>query len=128
MKTILVILGLMTVFGGVLYAQGKITKSAEGFTLFAGKVKTYYVNRIVWGDDYIDHEEGQPLRNIEVVVWGKDWEYRTTTDYNGDFKIEVEPDSPFRIKASDGNRWSEFADVLKGIPKGTTFNDKTESK
>lgn len=128
MKTLLIIIGLMAIFGGVLYAQGKLTKADGGFTLFSGKIKTYYANRIVWGDIYTDHKNGKGAHNTEVVVWGDGWEFSTTTDDDGNFKVEVKPDSPFKIKASDGNVWSIFEGTLDGVPLGTTKNDKTEAQ
>jgi len=123
MKTALIIAGLMAIFGGVLYAQGKLTKDNQGLHLGSGKIKTWYENRIIWGD-YIDHDAGTGVHNTEVVVWGVDWEFSTTTDDEGNFKVEVKPDSPFKIKASDGNVWAEFNGTLEGVPLGTTKNDK----
>jgi len=123
MKTALIIAGLMAIFGGVLYAQGKLTKDNQGLHLGSGKIKTWYENRIIWGD-YIDHDAGTGVHNTEVVVWGVDWEFSTTTDDEGNFKVEVKSDSPFKIKASDGNVWAEFNGTLEGVPLGTTKNDK----
>jgi len=118
-----IFIGLL-LFGGVLYAQGKLTKDNQGLHLGSGKVKTWYENRIIWGD-YIDHDKGTGVHNTEVVVWGVDWEFSTTTDDEGNFKVEVKPDSPFRIKASDGNVWAEFNGTIEGVPLGTIKNDKS---
>jgi len=100
--------------GGILYAQGKLTKDNQGLHLGSGKIKTWYENRIIWGD-YIDHKEGIGVHNTEVVVWGNDWEFSTTTDDEGNFKI----------KAYDGSRWAEFNGTLEGVPLGTIKNDKS---
>jgi len=121
MKKILLLLVLAI---GVIYAQGKIVKVEEGFQVFSNKVYTYYENRIIWGD-YIDHDEGGGVHNTKVTVWGEGWEFSTTTDDEGNFKVEVKPDSPFHIKASDGSRWAEFNGTLEGVPLGTTKTDKT---
>ena len=125
MKTILVILGVLMLAGGVLYAQGKIERTESGFKLFANKAQAWYENRIIWGEDYFDHDAGNPVHNTEVVVWGEDWLFSTTTDDEGNFRVEVKPDTPFRLKASDGNIWAEYNGTLAGVPKGTTKNDKT---
>jgi len=124
MKTIWIMLGIIVLLSGALYAQGKLIKDNQGLHLGSGKVKTWYENRIIWGD-YFDHNKGTGVHNTEVIVWGEGWEFRITTDDEGNFKIEVKPDSPFRIKASDGNQWAEFNGTLEGVPFGTIKNDKT---
>jgi len=121
-----IFIGLL-LLGDILYAQGKLTKDNQGLHLGSGKIKTYYENSIICGD-YIDHDEGTGVHNTEVIVWGEDWEYRITTDDEGNFKVEVKPDSQFKIKASDGNVWAEFNGTLEGVPLGTTKNDKTTTE
>ena len=121
MKTVLILIGLFILAGGVVYAQGKMNKSDRGFEM-SGKVKTWYENRIIWGD-YIDHKEGVGVHNTEVIAFGDTWEFSTTTDDEGNFKVEVNPDSTFKLKASDGNVWA-ISDTITGVPLGTTKNDK----
>ena len=113
------------VLGGAVYAQSKIQKTDSGFTFTKEKeVKTYYTNKIIWGDVYVDHTSNNPVHNTEVVAFGDGWEYSTTTDDDGVFTVEVKGDSVFKIKASDGNDWS-ISDEQKAIPTGTTLDERS---
>ena len=125
-NTILIIISIVILGSGVLYAKSKIEKSNDGFVFKSDTVHTYYQRRIVWGDIYVDHTESAGVHNTEVVAFGTGWEYSTTTDDDGNFKVEVKTDVKFKIKASDGNQWST-SEELSPIPIGTTKVDKSES-
>lgn len=122
-KVIGIVLALI-VLSGFLYAN-QMKKVDGGFQMKSPEVKTYYVNRIIWGDDYMDHDNGKPVHNTEVIAYGEDWSYSTTTDDDGYFKVQVKNGSKFKIKASDGNRWAESED-LNGIPLGETRDERTD--
>lgn len=124
-NTAWIILILVIIGSGYAYAQSKIEKTDDGFVFTKPiKVKTYYVNRITWGDNYFDHDDTTPVHNTEVVAFGDGWEFTTTTDDKGEFKVEVKPDVTFKIKASDGNSWIE-SEGQKAVPLGTIFDDRT---
>ncbi len=114
----------VVVLGGFLYAK-EMKKTPDGFTIESDVVHTYYVNKIIWGDNYTDHTNTTPVHNTEVIAFGDGWEYSTTTDDNGDFKVEVKPGVPFYIKASDGNDWSVSVEQPP-VAIGTTFDDRTD--
>ena len=116
-----IIIGIIF-FGGMIYASTRVDKTSEGFIIT--RTKTYYQNRIIWGEGYTDHNGKAPVHNTEVVAFGDGWEYSTTTDDDGNFKVEVKADSPFRLKASDGNSWS-ISDELSGVPEGTTKDERS---
>ncbi len=119
----LIFIGVAFLGGGLLFAQSKITKTDDGFMFDSTKVHTWYESRIIWGDGYFDHDGGGAVHNTEVVAFGDGWEYSTTTDDNGNFKVEVKADSTFKIKASDGNQWATSKELI-GVPLGTTKVDK----
>ena len=106
-------------------AGGVLVKGEHSFVFPSYPVKTYYKNRLIWGDTYKDHNKSQSIVGTAVVVWSdKDsWKFLTTTDDNGVFVIEVKPNSPFKIKASDGNIWASYNKELPGIPVGTIKDD-----
>ena len=112
----------LVVGGGLVYAKTKIEKKDTGFVFTNDTVHTYYMNRILWGDTYTDHKNNAPVHNTEVIAFGDGWEYSTTTDDDGVFKVEVRPNSVFKIKASDGNSWS-VSGVQDGVKEGTTRNE-----
>ncbi len=118
-----IFIGVAVLGGGLLFAQSKITKTDDGFIFDSAKVHTWYESRIIWGGIYTDHEGGGAVHNTEVVAFGDGWEYSTTTDDNGNFKVEVKADSAFKIKASDGNQWAT-SEELDGVQLGTTKVDK----
>ena len=117
-----IIIALFLIGGGIAYA--KITKTDAGLTFTSDKVQTWYENRIIWGDNYVDHKGQAPVHNTEVIAFGDGWSFSTTTDDDGSFKVEVKPDVPFKIKASDGNQWST-SEELSPVPLGTTKVDKS---
>lgn len=120
-----IVLGLIVIGGGYAYAQSKIEKTDNGMVFTKPiEVKTYYMNRIIWGDNYVDHDDKTPVHNTEVVAFGDGWEFSTTTDDDGVFKVEVKADSPFKIKASDGNSWST-SEEQKAVEVGTTMDDRS---
>ena len=102
----------------------KMIKSSKGFLFKPHKVKTQYSNRIIWGADWIDHNESDPAKGIAVVVFGSGWSYTTVTDSNGNFTVRVKPASDFSIKASSGDEWCVYDGVLAGVPRGTIKVDK----
>lgn len=107
----------MLLLGTLAYGQSKIERTEDGFVLT--DVKTYLESRIIWGDGYGDHDENSSVHNTEVIAFGDGWEYSTTTDDDGYFKVQVKPDVPFKIKASDGNQWNTVIKDLDPIPYGT---------
>jgi len=110
----------------ILTAESGLVSTSNGFMFPSKPVGTYYANRILWGEHYTDHNASTPVVGIAVVVWSNtdNWKYITTTNEKGEFKIEVKPNSAFRIKASDGDTWHEYAKILPAIPVGTTGTDK----
>ena len=114
---------MMLIFGGLfLHAKNnKIIKVNNVFLVI--ETKTYYQAKLIWGDNWVDHDNNTSVHGTKVVAFGDGWEYSTTTDDTGVFKVEVEADSPFRIKASDGNSWSMYEEDIKGIALGTILND-----
>jgi len=100
--------------GGLAYAGIKLHKTSKGIEL--KEVKTYYENKIIFSDS-------TSLYNTEVVAYGDGWEYSTTTDDMGIFKVEVNPNSRFKIKASDGHLWANTDYYIDGIEEGTTLSE-----
>jgi len=120
-KTILIIVGLMAIFGGVLFAKGKVIKTDDGYKI--KQTHTYYQSKIAWGEGYNDHVAESPITGIAVLAVGVGWTYATVTDANGTFRIKVKPGEPFKLRMSDGNEWVEHETELPGIPEGTTVSD-----
>lgn len=118
-----IIIGVL-ILGGILFAGSKIKKTDKGFEVV--EVKTYYKANILWGAGWNDHNESTDVHNTEVVAFGNGWSHSTTTDDSGMFKVEVEPNEPFKIKASTGSAWVETADELAGVAEGTTFDDRAK--
>ena len=112
--------------GTQLFGSNELIKTDDGFMLPSKAVKTYYKNNIIWGKFYTDHNASSPVRGVAVVAWSEsdNWKYITTTDQDGVFQIEVKPNSAFRLKASDGDRWATYGKILPGIPVGTIGTDK----
>lgn len=127
-NTAWIILTLLILGSGALYAKSKIEKTDTGFAFKSNKVHTWFESRILWGDDYLDHDNKTPVHNTEVIAFAEDafgnieWQYSTTTDDDGNFKVEVKPNTKFKIKASDGNQWATSLEQ-NGIPTGTTGTD-----
>ena len=117
----MLILAVMAVFGGVLYAKGKIVKTEHGFKVKT--VHTYYENKVAWGEGYNDHVLDTPITGIAVLAVGDGWTYSAVTDANGVFKVKVEPSKPFKIRVSDGNTWVMYEIDIPGIPEGTTVSE-----
>lgn len=112
MRSLIAIMAVLTVG----CADFKLEKTDEGFVV--KDTKTYYKGKIIWGDTYTDHNASSPLFHTEVVAYAIGWHYTTTTDDDGSFKVEVKPNTKFKIKASDGNRWATSPDLV-GIADGT---------
>ena len=112
MKKIII---LMLVTAVTLIAN-PLTKTTDGFMFPSVEVKTYYSSKIVWGES-LEHNLSAPAMGIAVVVWSNSdkWKFSTITNEEGKFKIEVKPDSDFRIKASDGSDWCEYEGIIKGV-------------
>ena len=117
MKTLMIILAVMAVLGGALYAKGKIEKTNNGFKV--KNVQTYYQNTVSWGDGYLDHSIDTPITGIAVLAVGTGWTYSTLTDETGLFKVKVEAGKPFKLRISDGNTWVEYPTEIAGVPEGT---------
>ena len=98
-----------------------LIKTKEGFVFPSSAIKTYYSGTITWGDGYDDHKASNPVKGIAVVVWSNtdNWKFITTTNSLGEFKVQVEPNSSFQIKASDGDHWHKYKTIVAGIPVGT---------
>ena len=105
-NNMLIIIGIIVLISGGLYAKSKLVKSDKGIILKSDEVHTYYKSKILWGDAYADHEANDGVHNTEVVSFGDGWEYSTTTDDDGVFTVEVKANAKFKIKASDGNSWA----------------------
>ena len=108
---------------GIAYAVPKIKKTDRGLEMV--EVKTYYQNRVIWGDVYTDHTAYKGEFNTKVTAFGDGWKYSTTTDDTGEFKVEVKPALPFKIEVSDGNIWAT-SEENAGIQEGTTFDDRSK--
>jgi len=118
MNKFIVVLSLLT----LLMAEEGLIKTDEGFMFPSKPVGTYYSGSIKWGENYTDHNASTPVVGVAVVVWSNtdNWKYITVTNEDGKFKVEVKPNSAFRLKASDGDTWHEYAKILPAIPVGTT--------
>ncbi len=119
-----IILGL--VLSAALHAAPEaLIKTDNGFMFPSKQVKTYYTSRVIWGEGFGDHNKSSPVVGVAVVVWSNsdNWKFITTTNEKGEFKVEVQAGSAFRIKASDGDGWNEYDGILPAIPVGTTKND-----
>ena len=81
---------------------------------------TFVIGNIVWGVDWKEHPVGDPTRFIAVRTAGNGWVHTTITDEYGYFKVPVEPDSDFRLSASNGNVWCEYNKTISGYAEGTT--------
>ena len=100
--------------------QVNIVKTVKGFTITPKKDKTQYKSRIIWGENWIDHNTSSGVVGMAVTVTGNGWSYTTVTDDNGYFIVPVKPNSPFTLKASSGDEWCEYNGTIAGIPRGTT--------
>ena len=100
----------------LLSADEALIKTDTGFMFPSVEIKTYYESSIKWGKSE-DHNLSSPAMGIAVVVWSntEKWKFSTITNEEGKFKVEVKPDSDFRIKASNGSTWSVYDGILKGI-------------
>ena len=121
MKMLMMILALLLIGGGILYAKGKVVKTDDGFKIKT--VHTYYENKVAWGEGYNDHTQDSPITGIAVLAVGVGWTYSTVTDANGVFKVKVKPMQPFKIRVSDGNTWVDYETEMAGIPEGTTVSE-----
>ena len=121
MKTIMILIAMLLIGGGILYAKGKVVKTDDGFKIKTGH--TYYENKVSWGEGYNDHVVDTPITGIAVLAVGAGWTYSTVTDATGNFKVKVEPLKPFKLRISDGNTWIDYETEIAGIPEGTTLND-----
>ncbi len=123
MKKILLIAVMLT---GLMSADvydtyfTKLIKTTEGFSV--KKVKTYFESRIIWGEGYCDHNNTTAFKHGTVIAYGANWSYATTTDGDGNFKVEVKGNSEFTIKISDGSQWNAYDGILPAIKTGTTGN------
>lgn len=71
--------------------------------------------------------EGQGLAQVRVKAVGQNWIGKDlTTDENGNFEINVIPDSPFRLKAYNykDEYAAEYSQVIAGIASGAISEDK----
>ena len=121
MKTILIILGLIAIFGGIAFAKGSVIKTDDGFKI--KQTHTYYEHKVSWGEGYSDHALDSPITGIAVLAVGDGWTYSTVTNTEGIFKVKVKAGQPFKIHISDGNTWSIFEDDISGIAEGTTLSE-----
>ena len=121
MKTIMILVAMLLIGGGILYAKGKVVKTEDGFKVKT--VHTYYENKVSWGEGYSDHIQDSPITGIAVLAVGAGWTHSAVTDTNGVFKVKVEADKPFKIRISDGNTWIEHETEISGIPGGTTVSE-----
>lgn len=97
----------------------ELNKSGNTFTFDQKKVKTQYSGTIIWGAEWQDHNESNPVRGTAVEVFGDGWSYTTVTDDKGYFLIPVRADKPFSIRASNGDEWATYNGTIEGVPKGT---------
>lgn len=122
MKIFGIILMAIALASGALYAKGKVVKTENGFKV--KQIHTYYENKILWGEGYIDHSADTPVSGVAVLAIGNGWIETTTTDpLTGIFKIKVEPGKPFTIKISDGNQLVDYETEIPGVPEGTTVSE-----
>ena len=121
MKTALIILAIIAIGGGILFAKGRVSKTDKGFKVET--TRTYYQNRVIWGDGYTDHQATSPITGIAVLAVGTGWTYSAVTDATGLFKVEVKPDEAFTIRVSDGNTWIDYPTKILGIAEGTTKSE-----
>ena len=80
----------------------------------------HMVGRIIWGEEWKEHDPYSSANYIAVKVVGEDesWERSTITDDDGHFDIELIADSNFRLFASNGNSWAEYNKTILGVVEG----------
>jgi hypothetical protein len=125
--TFVALFAVILMFTATKADEGVLTFTDNGFMFPTSKsVKTFYKGKIIWGKGYTDHNKSSPVKGIAVVAWSNSdkWKYVTTTNDKGEFLIQVMPSSAFNLKASDGDRWSVYGKILKGVPLGTVGEGK----
>ena len=113
---------LSDLFGNI--KNERLDKTPGGYKITQDRVKTQYTGNVIWGVGFGDHIKDNPVIGAAVIVFGEGWSYTSITDDKGLFIVRVKPDSPFKLKVSNGDIWAEYKNIIAGIPKGTTGTDK----